>query len=407
MMRVWRVRASLAAAITACCLGGRIGWAQEDPGMNVLFADVAFAAAPASTRPAEIAAPLTLEPAPVADQSPRPLGSDAAAAPPAPNAGDPAAALPSELSLKPDLDLDRSVESTQSILSACACGCGIFEVGTSSMLPEGQGGTFYLEFDYQNQNQNWSGSSKAPAADNPDKAIRTFFVMAGLQYMVDRNWGFQIEIPYDYRHFETTGGATGNEIVSLNWGAQGDIRIEGLYTGFFPDMSAGVNFGFKLPTGNFKHNDAYGDIDRDSEIGTGSTDALLGGFYRHGITADNSWTWFGQLNMDLPIFTQDSYRPGFEFDAAVGVYYSGISIGRVLIIPVGQILASVRTIDSGANAAHPVASGYQRLLLSPGVEFHIHPFMIYGDVEIPVYQYMNGDQLVAPALFKLIVSYSF
>ena len=104
---------------------------------------------------------------------------------------------------------------------------------------------------------------------------------------------------------------------------------------------------------------------------------------------------------------QDAYRPGFEVDGAAGIYYTGITVGGVTIIPIGQVIVSERTSDGGDNAASPVASGYQRVLLSPGIEFHHHPFMIYGDVEFPVYQYMTGEQLTAPALFKVVLSYSF
>ncbi len=198
----------------------------------------------------------------------------------------------------------------------CACGCGIFAVGTSSMLPQGPGGTFFLEYDFQNQRRNWSGSSSAPAADNDDKNITTSFLTAGLQYMFNRSWGVQLEVPYDFRHFQTSGDA--GDDVSVDWSTLGDIRLTGLYTGFFPDLSAGVTFGVKLPTGSYTHNDAAGDIDRDTELGTGSTDALLGAFYRHAMTADNTWTWFAQINSDLPVFTQRGYRPGFEVDGRWG-----------------------------------------------------------------------------------------
>ncbi len=33
--------------------------------------------------------------------------------------------------------------------------------------------------------------------------------------------------------------------------------------------------------------------------------------------------------------------------------------------------------------------------------------MVYFDVGFPVYQYMNGDQLTASALYKVTVSYMF
>jgi hypothetical protein len=74
---------------------------------------------------------------------------------------------------------------------------------------------------------------------------------------------------------------------------------------------------------------------------------------------------------------------------------------------VGQLILSYRSSDGGNSSAHPVASGYDRVLLSPGIEFDMHPFSIYADVEIPVYQYFRGDQLSAPALFKVILTYSF
>ncbi|MGD0770680.1 MAG: hypothetical protein ABSB42_21065 [Tepidisphaeraceae bacterium] len=290
---------------------------------------------------------------------------------------------------------------------ACACGCGIFEVGTSSMLPEGRGGMVYLDYDFQDQNVNWSGSSRAPAENNDDKEIRTSFVTAGVQYVFDRNWGIQGEVPFDYRYFQTTGGATGNEIVSQTWGALGDIRIEGIYTGFFPDMSAGVTFGFKLPTGDYTENDAYGDVDRDSEIGTGSTDVLLGGFYRNSLGNSFRWNWFAQVQLDLPFTGRDQYLPGCEADGALGIYYNGLSIDRVKITPIAQVLGSYRAQDSGNNAANPVASGYDRILLSPGIEFDLHPVMVYADAELPVYEHVNGNQLVAPVLIKFIVSVKF
>lgn len=290
---------------------------------------------------------------------------------------------------------------------ACACGCGVFDVATSSMLPQGAGGMAFLEYDFQNQNQNWSGSSNAPSDNNADKVIRTSFYTAGLQYMFNRTWGAQIEVPYDSRVFQTTGGASGNDAVSLNWHQMGDIRIKGIYTGFSEDLSAGLTFGLKLPSGSSTHNDAYGDIDRDTEIGSGSTDLLLGGFFRHNLQSVPGWTWFGQVEFDQPFKTKDQYRPGAEFDAAAGVYSNGWAVGGGRLVPVLQAIASARSRDSGANSADPVASGYQRLMLSPGIEFNLHPTMVYADVELPVLQHFTGNQLAAPALFKVVVSYMF
>ena len=46
-----------------------------------------------------------------------------------------------------------------------------------------------LQYDYQDQNRNWSGTSQAPAANNGDKEIETHFITAGLQYMFNAELG--------------------------------------------------------------------------------------------------------------------------------------------------------------------------------------------------------------------------
>ncbi len=288
---------------------------------------------------------------------------------------------------------------------ACACGCGIFEVGTASMLPQGAGGMLFLEYDYQNQNINWSGVKPAPGSANNDKAIRTDFVTLGLEYFFDRSWGVEVEVPYDNRFFKTTGGASGNDVVSVEWSGFSDVRILGLYAGFFEDQSLGVSFGAKLPTGNYRHEDRYHDVDRDSQLGTGDVDLLAGGFFRHQI--NDSITGFAQVLIDAPIDEVDQYRPGLEADGALGVYATGLKIGGLRVTPVAQVLVSERGHDSGIHSAHPLASGYQRVLLSPGLEFDLHPVTIYADIEVPVYQHFTGEQITAPFLFKVIMSYHF
>jgi hypothetical protein len=289
------------------------------------------------------------------------------------------------------------------VVHACACGCGVFDVATSSMFPEvGGNGMAWLQYGYMDQDRNWNGSSEAPASGNDDKKLETHFVTLGAQYMFNGKWGAQLEVPYDFRYFKGTD--VGGNIASHNWSQLGDIRIEGIYTGFFGDLSAGVTFGLKLPTGSFTEDTDL--VDHDTQIGTGSTDVLLGGFYRGNITKDEKWDWFAQLQLDVPALIQDQYRPGVELDTAAGIDYKGFSLGGVRISPVAQVIFSERTSDSGANA-DAAGTGYQRVMLSPGIEFHVHPVKIYADAEFPVFQNFTGNQLAAPVLFKVSVSYMF
>ncbi len=287
--------------------------------------------------------------------------------------------------------------------AACACGCGVFNVGTSSMLPSGAGGMVYLNYDYQDQNQNWSGTSSAPADSNDDKEISTHFLTLGLQYLFNRSWGVKVEAPYWFRYFNTEDD-DGN-LVADNFSGVGDIRIQGMYTGFSEDLSTGVSLGLKLPTGS--HTQDSDVVDRDTQIGSGSTDVLAGGFFRHALTASNRWTWLFMAQLDVPFLSQDGYTPGSEFDESLGIHYNPLMLGLVQIKPLAQIIASERLRDTGPNSADPVASGYQRILLSPGLEFHFHPVKFYADAEWPVLQNVKGNQIVAPVLFKVSLASAF
>lgn len=280
----------------------------------------------------------------------------------------------------------------------CACGCGVFMVGTGQMLPTDTGLVLFLEYDFLNQNKNWFGTSEAPGSSNDDKQIHTDFWTLGGEYLFNRNWGLMVRVPYWDRRFVTTSDA-GN-IVSLHSGSIGDIRVEGIYTGFSEDMSTGLTFGLKFPTGQWQ---APG-FDRDTNIGSGSTDLLLGTY--HVGALGSLFTWFVQAKLDWPFATQGGYTPGGELDAALGVYFNGDVNSTLRISPVLQVLGSYRVHDSGP-AGDQVNSGYTRVLLSAGLEVGIGNFSIYGDVEVPVYQNMNGVQLVASVLAKGIVAYHF
>ena len=283
---------------------------------------------------------------------------------------------------------------------ACACGCGVFSVGTSALLPQGPGGMAFLEYDYMDQNENWSGTSSAPAAADPDKDIRTDFYTVGLQYMVNRAWGVNVEVPYWDRLFVTT---TGSGVTGFHHDALGDVRLTALYTGFSDDLSTGLVFGLKLPTGDY----TYPNLDRDTSIGSGSTDTLLGGYHQGSLDAENTWSWFVQAQWQRAFATRDGYRPGNELDAALGAYYAGWGFGRgTTLAPVLQLKLADRRRDSGVNANTP-NSGYTRVLVAPGLELDSGKFKLYTDVEFPIYQDVNGNQLVAPRLYKFIVSVGF
>ena len=281
---------------------------------------------------------------------------------------------------------------------ACACGCGVFDVGTSGMLPTHEGGMVFIEYDFMNQNKNWHGTSSAPAADNDDKDIKTNFYTVGGQYMFNRSWGIEAQVPYWQRHFTTTDDSS--NIVQFDHASIGDVRLKGIYSGFSEDMSSGLTFGLKLPTGSYTQNG----FDRDTSIGSGSTDILLGAYHMGSLAG--AFNWFGNAQWDQPVLTRGNYRPGSEVDVGAGVYYHGWSVQGIRIAPLAQLINSYRLQDRGLNANHD-NSGYERVLFSPGIEFDTGSYRLYGDVGIPVYQHVKGEQLTAPVIFKLNISRSF
>ncbi len=284
---------------------------------------------------------------------------------------------------------------------ACACGCGVFDVGTASMFARNAGAMAFVEYDYMDQNKNWSGTSQAPADNNSDKRIRTSFTKVGLQYEFNRSWGMAVELPYWRRYFRTTDDS-GN-IVDFTHGALGDIRITGIYTGFSGDMSTGITFGVKLATGDSR----YANFDPDTEIGTGSSDLLVGGYHLGNLSADGEFRYFAQAQWDKPIEHKASYRPGAEADAAVGAYYGGWNLSpAVKVAPVLSMNASYRGHDGG-TLGHPGDSGYERLLVTPGVQVNVDQLSVYVDVGFPVYVNSSGNQLVASQFYRINLSYRF
>jgi hypothetical protein len=295
---------------------------------------------------------------------------------------------------------------------ACACGCGVFDVGTATMIPQHPGGFVYVEDDYMNQDENWVGSNSASRALNTDKEIQTNFGGVGFDYQFNQDWGMDIKIPYWDRLFRTDIGTPQQpDITTYRHSALGDIRISARYTGFSAVMSTGLSVGLKLATGDW----TYRNFDRDTEIGTGTTDLLLGGYHLGAIGDSYHLKWFAEALYDRAFNTREGYRPGNELDAAVGVMYAGVPLGDSgFLATLLQLIGSDRLRDSGVNANTP-NSGYQRLLLSPGAEVTFGHWQIYGDAEFRLYHYANAaaslaqvgtqGQLVAPMLIKVMLSY--
>jgi hypothetical protein len=307
---------------------------------------------------------------------------------------------------------------------ACACGCGVFDVGVNTLPSGATGLTVWLRYSYMNQNQNWEGSSKALASDNSDKEIQTDFYTVGADYMVSDNWMVMAELPVYQRTLTTTDDGTvfgpAGSVYAGHLTAMGDLELSGVYTGLSSDMSTGLSVGLKLPTGDYTGpNGPLGgaEFDRDSLPGTGSTDLMLGAYHAGSFDADNTLTYFVQGLYRVAFQTRDQYRPGNEFDGVAGLSYDLGAVGPLSkLAPTFQLINSYRERDSGANA-DPLNSGYERVLLAPGIETQFNNFRLYANVSFPVYQYTNAassvsiegtsGQLTAKTMLTIETAYDF
>ena len=335
------------------------------------------------------------------------------------------------------LALGSLVGLATTVARACACGCSVFDVGGLD-LPQEQdhGGRLFFEYWSQDQTQNYVGSSRAPAALNTDKEIKTQWYNIGASYTFNRDWSVMIRVPVDANRALTTETdfAFPGQIQTFNQRTFGDLELMGIYTGFSPDLSTGLIFGLKLPTGSF----TTPGLDRDNQIGTGSTDLILGAFHRGLLSGDNAWQYFSTFVWRQPFLYQaaadpqgffdgnpglvQTYHPGMQIDGAIGVNYNNWYhvLGFDKITPLAQVIVSHRDSDSGTGS-DPLNSGFDRVMLSPGIEFtkvldeaNNRVLKFYADVEVPVYYRANSannagteGQLVAPYLFKLVTSYNF
>jgi hypothetical protein len=257
-----------------------------------------------------------------------------------------------------------------------------------------------LHFEYVDQKNLHSGTKKiSPEDDNEDiREVRTINRnwVATYDYAFNKNWSVSASLPVvsrSHSHIEDpTGAAGGPTPESWNFTKAGDARVLGYYqfdNDKNPLVGYGLAFGLKLPTGSTKVTNGEGvAAERMLQPGTGSTDAVLGGYYSApGIGGDSSW--FAQILYQQAVSTKGEYKPGSQFQANVGLRFPFAGDWQALL----QLNGMIKGKDSGTNS-EPDLSGSRTLFLSPGLAYSItHDFQLYSFVQLPLYRFYNGIQL--------------
>ena len=220
-------------------------------------------------------------------------------------------------------------------------------------------------------------------------------ILTTLDWNINPTWGITFKVPLvsrAHQHIfneDNGAGGTDSEVEKWNFSGLGDVQAIARYRFYSDkDSNAGLRFGLKLPTGSIHKSNSEEDAERTLQPGSGSVDTLLGAYYnyRTGNTA-----WFVQGMWQQSVHEHDDFEPGRKLSADLGMSYSATPELNLLL----QVNLQHKSKDSGANA-EPADSGGQSINLSPGFSYRVaSTTQVYGFIQKPIYQYVNGAQLTA------------
>src|SRR4051794_22584246 len=280
-----------------------------------------------------------------------------------------------------------------------------------------------LSFQYIDQDQPRIGSQRAPIGAIPSDhdEIRTINRLAALQlnYSLSERFQMAVTLPYVSRshvHFDEENA----RIERWNFADLGDATVQGRVRVFASDApehsSLWLSGGVKLPTGTRRE---IGSTGEDAEVtiapGTGSTDALLGVTYQSGLLRGTALQgelghttlipYFIALNARVNGRGTHDYRRGHELQLNAGTEYPLTSAIHLL----SQINSRIVAKDAvGQTDENRDLTGGQYVYLSPGVRVLLaSKTSIYGFVQVPIYQHVNGLQLTSKANYVAGIRKSF
>lgn len=259
-----------------------------------------------------------------------------------------------------------------------------------------------MRYEFVDQDRPLAGSKKVSVGERPrhHDEVRTINrnLVTTLDYTFDTRWGVSAVVPVvdaDHEHIHNHHGTPIRE--RWDFARLGDIRVLGRYQTAHGDPARGrldfigLDFGLKLPTGQFDVKNSEGALaERSMQPGTGTTDALIGAFFSR-VLPDSDSSWFVQALIQKPLNSRDDYRPGSRTSIDIGYRYEATSeLGLML-----QLNTLFKRKDRGARA-EPDDTGGRFVHLSPGISYALtRQTQVYGFLQIPVYQHVRGVQLVA------------
>jgi len=263
-----------------------------------------------------------------------------------------------------------------------------------------------LHYVYIDQDQLRSGTGKAApegAAGTIDELhTRNRYLNAAFDYALSPAWAVSLQVPFIQRDHNHVVNDVSPVYESWDISGLGDMRLQARRQfPLSPASSAGMVFGVKAPTGKINDANAEGVVaERSLQSGSGTTDAILGAYYYRRLEGDAA-TAFAQAQWQRPVTRRDGYEPGQQVSTDIGLRYA-LTLATSALLQVNLLW---KDRDQGINA-EPEESGGRYVYLSPGINRALTPHLqVYGFVQLPLYQYVNGTQLTADESLMLGVSW--
>jgi hypothetical protein len=295
---------------------------------------------------------------------------------------------------------------------ACAsCGCTLTADWLSQGLAAQPGTTLSLRYDYIPQTTLRSGThwlDRSQIALPADREIERYTynhsVTATLDHQFANDFGLDVQLPVVTRPHATYGEGD-TELSYSDTRGIGDLRIVGRWQGLStPGSVTGIEAGLVLPTGKFhqtfKSGPGAGDeVDRGLQPGTGTVQAVVGAYHLGSLTRELGY--FIQAGGQVALNYRDDYKPGSFVQASAALNWTHWRN----VTPQLQLTFRATAKDSGANADRP-NSGGEQVNIAPGLSAKISSKLVgFGFVELPVYNRVNGYQLVPKAKLSLGLLY--
>jgi len=304
--------------------------------------------------------------------------------------------------------------SLQSIpAQACSsCGCTLNSEWSSQGYSVSSGVRVDLREDYYDQAQLRSGmhtvdraALEIPSEQEVQQHTLNRNTIVGIDYTPSRTWGLNVAIPY-FNRYHTTIGEADTDVSTSHTKGVGDIRITTRYQGFSTDLSWGVQLGLKLPTGKadekFIDGPLTGEmVDRGLQHGTGTTDLIIG-VYNFG-NLNTRLGYFIQVTAQAAFNSHDDFKPGHGLNINAGLRF--LQAGRWS--PQLQLNARFEGRESGSESDRD-NSGATLVYVSPGTTLQVNSALqLYGFLQWPVHQRVNGLQLQPVRFFSAGAQYKF